>query len=364
MSLLRAQIVRGRDGKPVAPWMDKTAWLDIRDHCIGSSDFPALLALDEYRGPWDVWDRIVLGDRKHVDGADIRRGNRQERIAREVFSELTGLQVEQLPMIAHPEDPRQVSDLDGLIPQPIEWPEQIRDSQVWSAVIGQQGPGTLEIKVPRVAKFYRLKEEGLTREYVVQAHHQLEVSGLSWGFFAFYTPEYDDLIAFPIVRDGDFGQWLLRFGGQWWDRHVARKVRPELPDGDPPRWPDRVPGEATLRADPEWQDAADQVVLRKHELSDAESQYAEAEGRLVKLLGEEDQHLAGSGVTVKRYSTPQQRRFQPKVFRAAVKLAQKTGDTDSLLALDPDDERFFKLTNSSEKVEVNVTAPNPMEVMG
>jgi hypothetical protein len=358
---VRSRIVQGPRG-PVAPYLDKEAWLDVREGRLGSSDFSALLALDEYSGPWEVWDRVVLGDRKHRDGADIRRGNRQEAVARQVFTELTGLPVEQLPMIAHPKDPRQVSDLDGLIPHPGTWPEQIRESQVWSQVMDQEGPGTLELKVPRVAKYFRLKEEGLTRPYIIQAHHQLEVSGLAWGFFAFYTPEYDEAIAFPIVRDAEFCDWIFRFGQRWWDRHVVQKVRPDLPDGDPPRWPDPVPGVATLRADPEWQEVADVLIERHYEKLALEAEYAAWEEQIVKHLGPDDRHVAGAGVTVKRYSTPQQRRFQPKVFRAAVKLAQKEGNAAALLALDPDDDRFFALTSSSEKVEVKVTAPNPMEM--
>lgn len=354
----------GVSRRPVAPYLDRDEWKHERIGRIGSSDAATLFGLNEYSGPWDVWDRIVLGDWKdELEGGDIRRGNKQEPIAVETFTERTGLEVRSLPMVAHVDEPLLVTDIDGLIVPPDIWPEQIQNSEVWSAIMDCGGPGALEVKVPRVSIFYRYKEEGLPRSHIVQHQHHMMVTGLTWGFFAFYTPEYDDLVAFPVVRDDDFCDWLRRAELEWYETHVVGDERPTRIDGTPPRWPDPIPGEAEMRVDDEWMEWAELLAMRHYELLEVQEAYQQTEAKLLELFGEDDRHVAGGGVTVKRKESAQQRRTDWKAFRAAVKRAQEKGDTDALLALDPDADDFKYLTNSNERIEVTVRAPNPLEVI-
>lgn len=365
LSLQHGVLVMGHDGRPVGPSIDREAWKAVRAPLIGSSDVAAILAQDEYSGPWDVFDRILHGDWDDGgEGADIRRGNRQEANARAVFCERFGLQALPLPMVAHPKDARIATDVDAIIPRPEQWPDAIRESPLWEQLLDHAGPGWLELKVPRVGRFYQYKEEGLPRRYIIQGQHHGAVTGLSWGAFAFYTPEFDDLIAFPVLQDAEFSGWLLGAIGRWYDKHITGRVRPERPAPPPPRWPKKIRGEADEPRRDEWDERAELVVLRHYELEEARKNYQETEAHLLELLlGSDEQHVAGGGVTVKRWSTPSQHRTDWKAVRSAIKLAQQEEDTDALLALDPDDEAFKYDTTPSEKIEVVVRAPNPMEVM-
>lgn len=371
---LQGIVVYSADGETVGPTVNREAWKVERRDRIGSSDAGALFGVDPYTTPWDVWDRIVLGDWKDLEGADIRRGRKQERIALETFAERTGLEVEALPMVAHPDDSALVTDLDGIllnsgpaklrwIDGTIEWPEQLRSSATWAEVIGRaRGPGALEVKVPRVARFFKLKEEGLDPSHLTQTQHHLMVAGLEWGFFGFYTPEFDDLITFPVFRDDEFCRWLFAAEVQWIADHVATRRRPERPLPPPPRWPTRVPGEADLRDDDEWMERADLLVRRWWELADAQTQYDDTEEHLLELVGEEDRHLAGGGVTVKKKQSAQQRRLDVGKLRAAIQLARSAGDTARLLEIDPDADEWKFTTASNVKTEVKVRAPNPYEL--
>lgn len=357
-------LVLDGEGKPVGPTRDRDAWKAERVWRIGSSDAARILGKDEYDGPWTTWDRIVLGEWDDDDepGADIRRGNRQEPAARERFREVTGLEVIDLGMIHRPDDPRIVTDLDGLIIQPEQWPQQIVESTLWSVMTGFEGDGWLELKVPRVGRFYEYKETGLPLRYTIQGQHHGMVSGLSWGVFAFYTPEYDDIVAFPVTTDPTFTKRLLELEQEWYARYVDRRVRPTRPEPDPGRWPAKIVGEASMRDDPEWVERATLLGLRHFELQEAQEAYDQTAAQIVELLEEGDTHVSGTGVTVKRWSTKSQRRFDAKAFRAAVLAAQREGDVDALMSIDPNDDAFYFQTNTSDRTEVKVRR-NPAELM-
>jgi len=351
-------------GETISPTHNREAWKLIREPLIGSSDSAAILGKDEYRGPWSVWDRIVLGlwgaDR---ESADIRRGNRQERSARERFTEVMGLEIGELPMVRDALDEWLVTDVDGYVLQPKQWPVQVRESALWSGLTQFNGPGWVELKCPRVARYYQYKEEGLPEPYLIQGQHHGLVTGFSWGLFAFYTPEYDDVIAFPVATDPAFGTWLRKALGGWRKEHVLTEKRPERPVFPPPEFAFRVPGEAMMMdEDTDWMLQADLVVQWFHELKETQENYDKAVKDLVKLVPEgKHQHLSGGGVNYKRWSTKPRRMYDVGRFQAAVALAQQNRDVEALLAIEPLDPAFYHMTESKVKAEVNVFAPNPME---
>lgn len=344
----------------LAPYLDKQAWLEERNPKIGATDVAAILGRDEFDpGGQKLWDRIVLGitEENLEKSGDIRRGQKFEPVAADTLVERSGLRIRRHPMRVHPLYPFFVADVDRLIETPREWPDFLA-----AGMDPQEGPGACEIKVPRISNFYRMKEEGLPLRYVIQHQAQFSVTGWKWGIFEFYTPEYDDMIWFPVLRDDAFIAVMEERIALWWENHVEGQLRPERPMSDPPRWPEKPTGEADLRADPAWEQAAEYYREAEYLTEQARIKAEAAEENLLHLLGEDEQYVAGAGVRVKRYSTTPQNRTDWKAFRAAVKLAQENGDTERLLSLDPDDDEFKYLTNTSEKVDIKVTAPKEEEV--
>ena len=341
----------------VAPYLDREQWEAERFPRIGSSDVGAIMGLDEYRTAGEVFDRIVLGERDESDGADARRGRKFESAAVETFVDhFPGVKVRRCAMRVHARHDFMVTDVDRMIESMPEWPESLA-----ALMAAQKGPGSLEVKVPRIANFYRMREEGLPLKYIVQHQHQMAVTGWGWGVFAFYTPEYDDVIAFPVLRDQEFIELMEDQLVNWWTRHIVGRVRPERPLPTPARWPAKVPGQAFPMESPEWSEAVLQLVDAKAELERATMHHEDAEKALLTLLPEGKPLVAGAGATVKRYSTPSQRRFDAKAFKAAVLLAQQEGDADALLALDPSDDAFHYQTQPSDKIDVRLAAAKPAE---
>lgn len=364
---INATLVTGEDGQPVSPQADRDAWKRVRRPLIGSSDLAALLGRDPYKGPWEVWDRIVLGqwgDDGEPHG-DIRRGNRQEQNALTRFTEEFGLKTDPVGMIRHRSVDVVVSDLDAVALRPVTWPEAIAENPLWDYVREQcDGPGALEAKVPRTHLFFRYRDEGMLVGHAIQMQHHLEVADLEWGILTFYNPEYDTCIAFPVVREQKIGAWIREQIPAWYRKHVDGRERPMRPMPEPPVWPHRPKGEATVRTDPEWREAAHLLSLRHYELEEAKEAYEDTEEMLVGLLrdGDEDNHVCGDGVVVKRTQSVSQRRFDAKAFVAAVALAQQEEDADALLALDPEDDRFYYQTTPRKKIKVKVVGPNPAEM--
>lgn len=355
--------VRHPDGHEVSPQTKRELWKEVRGPLMGSSDLAAIMGIDEYTGPWEVWDRIVLGRWKDKDTGDIRRGNRQEQNALARFREEFGLETRAVGMIRHPSDSRIVSDLDAMVIRPRIWPEAVRDNPLWDYVRTEcKGNGALEAKCPRTAKFYQYRDEGMLKTHAIQMQHHMEVSGLEWGVLTFFNPEYDASIAFPVVREEKIGEWIRTQIPAWYARYVDTRERPMRPLPPPPHWPYTVPGEASVRDDTEWLTQAHLTTLRYYELLEAQEAYAETEKMLLALLDDTDQHVVGGGVVVTRKTTASRRQFDRGRFSAMLKLAQADGDIDRLMALDDQSEEFHYQTEGKDKIDVKVVGPNPLEM--
>lgn len=363
MTTIPAPAVAQNGTGPLAPYHDKGAWWQVRMGLIGSTDVAAILGKDEYDpAAQKVWDRVVLGiaEENIEKSGDVRRGQKFEPVAADTLEERLRVRLRRHPMQYHAELPFLVADVDRLIVSMT--PEEWAASGLAAMADYQEGPGAAEIKVPRVANFYKMKEEGLSLQHIVQMQVHLAVTGWRWGVFVFYTPEYDDLIAFVVLRDDEFIALMERHVALWWENHILGQVRPEKPAPSPARWPKKVPGEATNRDDDEWAAAAGYVVQAEYEFEQARIRKEAAAANIEAILTEEDQFVVGGGIRVKRYSTTSQRRFDAKAFKAAVLLAQKEGDTEALLALNPDDDAFYYQTNPSDKIDIAVTAKREEEV--
>lgn len=364
---ITATLILGADGQPVSPQHRRDEWKQIRGPLIGSSDLSALLGVDIYTGPWQVWDRIVLGkwDDDGDQSGDIRRGNRQEQNALDRFTEEYGLKTDPVGMIAHRSDTLIVSDLDAVALRPPTWPKKIAENALWDHVREKcKGPGACEVKVPRTARFFEYRDEGMMKAHAIQMQHHLEVADLSWGVLIFYNPEYDMAYAFPVVREERIGEWMRENIPAWYRKYIDGRQRPMKPMPPPNVWPHSVKGEAKVRTDGEWREQATLLALRHYELVEATEAYEQTEEALVALLDVEDltdNHVTGDGVVVKRTQSSSRRMFNAKAFIAAVQLAQKEDDENALFALDPTEDRFYNQSASKKKVEVKVFGKNPAE---
>lgn len=276
---------REDDARPVAPYHDRETWLNAHATGVGGSEAAAVCGFDPHLSRREVWARKVHGEEPEEDpGSDLRRGRRQEALAVERFEKVTGRRTRRQPMRRHPEHEFMLADIDRQI-------------------VGEEEPSLLEVKVPRTPKFFEIRDHGLPEQYIVQLHHNMVVWGYDTGVFAVYSPMFDELVSFEVARDPELAAWIVDEERTFWTEHVLPEVPPEEPtpyDGELPE----VPGEATERDDPEWEEAARRLRVAEANLSYWEEEHDRAEERLLRLAddGDEDQplHVAGGGVRVRR----------------------------------------------------------------
>jgi predicted phage-related endonuclease len=91
--------------------------------------------------------------------------------------------------------------------------------------------GVLEIKTVGRWSFNKIKKEGLIDDYSLQLQFCMAVAGRSWGAFAIYSPEQDELLHWDVEADKDLGEMLLEKADDWWSFHRECNVIPDpLPD--------------------------------------------------------------------------------------------------------------------------------------
>jgi len=140
-----------------------------------------------------------------IDSPDIRRGNRQEPIAAEVYVEESGHPVEVVEeIIRHPVHDFMAASLDRMIQ-----PEGI----------------PLEIKCPRVATFFRWKQQGIPAGPLLQGQHYMAVLGVKQIIYAVFCAELDELLVIPVERDDELIERLIAREREFWG-YVERKEAP------------------------------------------------------------------------------------------------------------------------------------------
>ncbi len=322
---------------------DRRAFLLGRMAGIGGSDVGALIGVDENKTIWEVWRSKVLEPTDadvESESGDTWRGRYGEGVCAQEYERK--YEVALLPPpeggVVHPTEPWMRCNPDRLL-----------------LVEGKEVP--VEIKCPRIPKFYEMKEKGLDKTYIAQLQHTMAVGehrGWDEALFLIYCGEYNDLYAFRMVRNQDLVAHLHVAEARFWHEYVLPRVQPPAPLPEPALWP-TAPGEATLRDDAAWRLAAEAYVHFYYEAKEAQRFLAEAEAPLLALLGKEERHVTGGGLSVKRFSTPSQRRFDTKRFLADYRLHR----AGSRAAPDPDDTAYYYQTQPNDKVEITVRVPEP-----
>lgn len=338
---------------------NREEWKHVRGPFIGSSDVAAVFGLSEWAGPWDVWDRIVLGQwDDRTPGGDMRRGTKQEPTAMQRFEEVYGIPLTPLDMVHHPDHYELVSDVDAVIYPPVEWPEELKANPLWEpliAVAENGSPIAVEVKSPRSSNYMKMKDEGLALPYVIQMQHHLAVTGFEAGIFAIYDAQFDDVYPFPVIPHPEFQKQIITLLPQWYETHVRGHKRPDRPLPQPGKWPPRPKGEGDPVQGEEANELAELAKLKYWDLQEAQKAYDETQAILLEAVKEQEGSILFSdGIKIVRSSSPSRRQFDRSKLVAAILDAQERGDIERLKSIDPNSDEFFYMTPPKDKEEVKV----------
>lgn len=238
-------------------------WLDYRRSRFNASESAAVLGLNPWQTPYQLWLEKT-GKSQTKPNAAMLRGTELEPLARAAYEQETGLVMQPVVLEAG----NYSASLDGMTLEgdlvlEIKCPMRGAQSDLWQSVCAGQLP----------------------EHYQVQVQHQLMVSGAA--------------TAHLWVFDGSRGQ-LLEVGR---DEALIERIQsgweafaPYLDKDTPPPLSER---DTLVRADDLWAEAAKTYLSARSAWEAASEQMESARNSIVALA----QHpkTAGAGVTVTRY---------------------------------------------------------------
>ena len=144
--------------------MERDEWLSWRRKGIGGSDVGAIMGLNPYSSPFDVWAQKTGRAADRADNEAMRQGRDFEAYVASRFCEATGKSVRQSHwMYRHPERPYMLANIDRL-------------------VVGEKSG--LECKTTSVYNEKMYKGGDVPYSYYCQCMHYLAVTGLERWYLA------------------------------------------------------------------------------------------------------------------------------------------------------------------------------------
>lgn len=187
---------------------------------IGGSDIASVVGAGRYGCPRKpFYDKTgVPKDFDDSDRMEFTRGRRLEGIAAEYYEQVTGREVRVTTTARVPGKPHLAVNIDRLV-----------------KAEGKDGWGALEIKVVGRFSWLHIKKEGLIEDYILQLQYNMDVKKCSWGAFAIYCPDLDELMHWDVEADKDLGSALTEKADDYYCFHIECGVIPDpLPLDSPP----------------------------------------------------------------------------------------------------------------------------------
>ena len=209
-----------RNGAIAATEKSREQFLKERLEYLGGSDAASVINTGRYGCSRKLFYSKVdqPKDVEDSEKMELRRGRRLEGVAAAYYEEKTGREVRYTTTCKVPGKPFLAINMDRLVDAP-----------------ERKESGYLEIKVVGRGSWFAIKKNGLPDDYLIQLQWGLAVSARSWGAFAIYAPDIDELLYWDVEADKDLGELLLEKGEDWWSFHRECKILPEaLPEDSPP----------------------------------------------------------------------------------------------------------------------------------
>ncbi len=180
--------------------------IEDRVNYLGASDSAASLGMSRYKTQLQLWGE-KCGQLQPTDISErtsVKLGDKMEEAVAEMFTERTGLQVEKIPMITHP-------NYDFIRARP--------DRKVIDENAG------VECKYVGIRRSKEFEEDQIPQEFLIQCHHQNMVCGFDRTYLAYVIGnEVDD---FKIIeRDENIIQQILQGELNFWNNFVVPGIMP------------------------------------------------------------------------------------------------------------------------------------------
>lgn len=259
---------------------------------IGGSEIGAVLGISDWATAADVFDKKLGLARLEDPNHDMERGTALESIVADIYAQRTGRTLIEEPMRQRAELASYLHASPDRVIAPANDP-----SHPTMEMAPADGPGVLEIKVPRWRGFDRVRVDGISPSYYAQLQQYLYVKGFAWGSFAVFNADAWELYWFDVLRDDALIDQIKIRGREFWEHHMVPRQRPGTRREPLVIVPPRVGAEAIYCDTPEFVAAVAAVRQTQANYQVMERDYERAKERLRALLGTAEA-VVGPGVRI------------------------------------------------------------------
>lgn len=210
---------------------------EARRHRVGASEVAAILGLNEYQTPLDVW-MVKTGRKPHFEGNEhTRRGQRQEAQILEWLAEDLGRRIAtDCPTVIH-SGGLAAATPDGLVMIGDGWKNV--EFQVWDnspklsiadQVLHLCNDSELLVELAETKSTLKsIRDESeIPVSWPIQCQWQMMVTGLKKCHLAIFGPMVSNYQRFEIAFNQEFADELLAQVTEWWNVHIVGDKMPEL----------------------------------------------------------------------------------------------------------------------------------------
>lgn len=272
-------------------------WLRERQKGIGGSDAAAILGLNKWKSPIQVYMEKIGELQTEEQSEAAYWGIRLEEIVADEFSKRTGMKIRKRnAILQHPDYPWMIANVDRLI-------------------VGKNEG--LECKTTNEFAKGEWEGEEVPAPYLIQCQHYMAVTGYDAWWIAVLIGgnkfQYK-----KINRDEELIEYIIEAEKAFWENHVVPRVPPEFDGSDasaellkklyPEAEPDsetELPSEANKLIE-----ALDQINAEIKELDEQKKEY---ENKLKAMLGEFERGIVGERIVT--WKTINSTRLDTKRFK-------------------------------------------------
>lgn len=189
--------------------MDRLAWLKARQAGIGGSDVSAIMGLNKWKSPIDVWVDKTTSVKDEEPSETAYWGIVLEDVVAGEFVQRTGLRVRRCnQLLQHSEYPYMIANIDR-------------------EIVGRPNGQRVGLEC-KTASEYRKDEwatDEIPAEYILQCQHYMAVTGYDAWWIAVLIGG-NKFVYKRIERDEEIIQMLIEQESIFWHQYVESKVMP------------------------------------------------------------------------------------------------------------------------------------------
>jgi putative phage-type endonuclease len=187
--------------------MDRLAWLKARQAGIGGSDVSAIMGLNRWKSPIDVWVEKTTSVQDEEPSEAAYWGMVLEDVVAIEFQKRTGLRVRRRnSLLRHKDYPYMLANIDR---------------EIVSQDVG------LECKTASEYRKDEWSDEEIPAEYILQCQHYMAVTGYKAWWIAILIG--GNKFAYKLIeRDEEIIRMLIEQEGNFWHQYVEPKVMPPV----------------------------------------------------------------------------------------------------------------------------------------